>query len=354
MPKSVTRRARQALGEPSDHDGACAYCRPVEYDAVKHSHIVPVGFLKAWTIDDMITMHLRGKSLVRDIGVRDAAVRTDQYARTRPATGEKIYDVEWSLGKGENAMLPVFRGLAERWPPNADAKSKLGQFIGMQFMRGPAMRDFQVKQSRRFAEELAREDGGETYSAEDLEETVAAMTHSTTVNTKMLNFARAMAVLAISMHWTLVEFKKGTLVTSDHPVIVWPLGRKAATPQPNNLHWGIGKALEISLAISPTHLLLLTWRASTEDEYVVVDRSALVRGANTFVIANAEKQWFSRPGQKVWTAHGRHRPLSQAIYKDYDATLATGSRRRKRAVELTNEELAKPLSNDPLSVYLPR
>ena len=112
----------------------------MDYDPVKHSHIVPAGYLRAWAHDRRIAMRLIGSRRSVLVSVRDAGVRTDYYRRERPGTGEVIYDVEWSLAQGEAAALPVIANLRARWPLSDEDKAKVGEFISLQHVRGPAFR----------------------------------------------------------------------------------------------------------------------------------------------------------------------------------------------------------------------
>src|SRR5947208_3904833 len=77
------------------------------YDPVPHSHVVPTGYLKAWAHGKQIAMRRVGGSVSQVIGIRDAGVRKNFYRRDRPATGETIYDIEWSLQQAETAALPI-------------------------------------------------------------------------------------------------------------------------------------------------------------------------------------------------------------------------------------------------------
>jgi hypothetical protein len=68
----------------------------VEYEPVKHSHVVPAGYLRAWADGRQIAMRLVGAENSLLVSVRDAGVRSDYYRlllaqekqAPRPAFGE--------------------------------------------------------------------------------------------------------------------------------------------------------------------------------------------------------------------------------------------------------------------------
>lgn len=327
------------------------------YDPVPHSHVVPTGYLRAWAHGRQIAMRRVGVAGSQLIGIRDAAVRKNFYRRERPGSGETIYDVEWSLGQGETAALPIIADLPARWPLDLDDKGKIGQFFALQHLRGAAFRQWHedhvasvLDDVRANPEASLKPHPGRT-ATEVIEELEATVSSDTYRLTKMLKLVRSVGIVFASMHWSLVEFDRGRLVTSDHPVIVWPIGGGTSRkPTANDLHAGVIDTLEAFAPVRPAHLLLMTWRDEKSIGASVVGKGRQLATANAFVVANAHAQWFHEPDIDPWIARGRRPPLAMELLPGYGVSEAATSQRRARARDLANAEAGRELSNDPVEV----
>lgn len=326
------------------------------YDPVPHSHVVPTGYLKAWAHGKQIAMWRVSGSASQVIGIRDAGVRKNFYRRDRPATGETIYDIEWSLQEAETAALPVIADLARRWPLSPEDRGKVGQFFALQHLRGAAFRNWHEEQIAAVLNE-ARTDAGRTLKphpgrthAEVIDELETQLTSDTYRLTKMLKLVRSVGIVFTSMQWSLVEFDRGRLVTSDHPVVVWPLVEPTTRrPSANDLDAGVIDTREVFVPVGPAHLLLMGWRDQQSIGSPIAGRGRHLATANAFVVANAASQWFYEPGVRPWLARGRRPPLSSELL-GVEAAEVTASRRRAKARELANAEVLRELSNDPVQV----
>lgn len=327
------------------------------HDPVPHSHVVPKGYLRAWAHGKQIAMRRVGVSGSQLIGIRAAGVRTNFYRRARPDTVAAIYDIEWSLAQCETAALPVIAGLPARWPLDLDDKGKVGQFFALQHLRAGAFRQWHEDEVASVLDDVRANPGealkphpGRT-ATEVAEELEATMTSNSYRLTNMLKFVRSVGVVFTSMHWSLVEFDKGRLVTSDHPVVVCPLGRGASRkPCANDLHAGVTETLEVFVPVDPTHLLLMTWRNEKSRGAPLAGKGRHLATANAFVVANADSQWFHEPAVDPWTARGRRPALGPKLLAGYDLSEAESSQRRARARDLANAEARAELSNDPVEV----
>jgi hypothetical protein len=291
------------------------------------------------------------------ISVRDAGVRKNAYRRTRPTTGETIYDVEWSLQQGERAALPIIAKLPAAWPLDLTDKGKVGQFFALQHLRGMAFRKLHEGQVGSVLDDIRanpkatlKPHPGQT-ATEVIEELETATTSDTYRLTKMMKKVRSVGIVFTSMHWSLIEFGKGRLATSDHPVVVWPLGCGAGRkPCANDFHAGEIDTVEVFAPVSPTHLLLMTWRDEKSSAAVLAGKGRQLATANAFVVANADTQWFHEPGVDPWFARGHRPPLGTELPAGYDLSEAEASHRRAKARELANAEERAALSNDPVQV----
>jgi hypothetical protein len=171
----------------------------------------------------------------QEIGVRDAGVRKNFYRRERPSTGETIYDIEWSLRQGETVAIPIVSDLPALWPLSLEHKNKVGQFFALQHLRGMAFRQWHENHIASVLDEVRANPGeslnphpGRTHS-DVIAELETAVTSDTYRLTKMLKNVRSVGIVFASMHWSLVKMDRGRLVTSDHPVVVWPAGRAAGS-----------------------------------------------------------------------------------------------------------------------------
>jgi hypothetical protein len=324
----------------------------VEYPSVPHSHVVPKGYLHPWVVDGRIAMRRPGLAASVPISLRDAGVRRNFYRRTRPETGEAIYDIEWSLQQAEDVAIPVVRGIVDRWPLGGEDKSKAAQFFALQYLRGPAFKAWHQNFVDGLADDLRMRDPREIATPPDdmthqeaVERYIEHLKSDTYRAVRMLNLVRGTGAIFGSMHWTLVEFAKGSLAASDHPVVVWPLARGTARPVANDLDAGLLDTLEVFVPVSPSHLLLMTW-LHDKDSPMIQGVGRQLATASAFVVSNAEKQWFHQPGTDPWLPRGPRAPLSRALIPAYGTNMAAGSPRRSQVTDIAKSLAGAPLENE--------
>jgi hypothetical protein len=320
------------------------------YPRVRHSHVVARGYLAGWAVDGKLEMRLLGESASKPISPRDAAVRSDFYRRQRP-DGSRIDDVEWTLSNLESATLPALRRVRELWPLPLEEKAKLAQLFGNQVVRGPLWRDWYEKTTRAFVERRVSEEQMPVPSDDrpPTDEEVASleryMIGDTARTTRMLSGGLKVASLLGSMHWSLIEFHTPLLATSDHPVVPWPLDDRSRQPQPFSFDIGLFETLEIRVPVSPFLAIVMTWLDDEDQPEVVRGTRELAANLNAFTVAQAERQWFHRPGRVSPRESGQLLPLSSSLLERYDSRAAERSGRRRvisqKVKEMVEVDLAQ-------------
>jgi hypothetical protein len=331
----------------------------VEFPAKPHSHVVPAGYLRGWAAGKQIRAHRAATPRGLRIGVRDAGVRRDFYKRLRP-DGSPIYDVEWSLEQGENTALPGLKRLVGgEWPPGEDLKALVGTLFAHQLLRGPRFSNWHGHFVRQTSD--AARDGelpAAIAAASDKQvrpEVLAEQIHEqlssdTERLSRMLSLARTATEILVSMHWSLLRFEKPCLVTSDEPVVVWPL-IESRRPRANDIAAGLLDTLEVFVPLSPDLLLLATWSIEDELPNPVPGTGAQAATANAFVIANADDSWFSHPAHAPFKpARGVRRGLSLGTVPNYSVAYAIRSPLREALSIHVAKVVGRPLSNEPLEV----
>lgn len=200
------------------------------YPSVYRAHVVPQGYLRSFAIDGKIAVRKGGPTArVQVKPVEKAGTRPRFYQRTRPKTGEKISDIEWSLSHIEDKAAPVLREIDNLWPLDAERKGVLAEFFGYQLVRGARWVEWHERHVR---ERLAEYRKLLSLTDDEFEATQQHLFSDTYRLTKMLDLGIRVASILGCMHWSLVDFSAPLLATSDHPVDVWP----AHTPRRERPH----------------------------------------------------------------------------------------------------------------------
>jgi hypothetical protein len=308
----------------------------MDYKVVKRPHVVPRGYLRGFAVNDLIAMRLVGESASREVPVGKAGVLKEFYRRHRP-DGTPIYDVEWSLEHIDRAVPPILREISERWPLSIQEKSILAEFVGMQVVRGARWRAWHRGFTSDFIAE-ARASGeyeGSQPEGMSIDEAIAeaegSLSSDTAALTKMLELSRKTTQIVGSMHWSLIEFERPWVATSDHPFVIWKLGLSSRQPKKSEdfFESGFLNTLEARFPVSASRVLLMTWADAPDSEAQrVVGNKEIAGNLNAFTVAEAEHQWFHMPRTRVPAASGQLLPLAPRVLHGYSADVARTSRRR--------------------------
>jgi hypothetical protein len=191
-----------------------------EYPNVKNAHIVPRTYLESWAVDGRIGVVQVQENKRLEMAIEKVGTRRRFYRRTRP-DGSEIDDMEWTLGKIESNAAPLLRSFDEAWPFGRDDKLTLAVLFAFQLLRSPRFQEDFIDRTRGYADDFLRENPS-ALTEEELEEQYALVTSDTYRLGKMLSHAVTGAAVFASMHWTLVEFDRPLIATSDHPLVLWP------------------------------------------------------------------------------------------------------------------------------------
>ena len=320
----------------------------MEYKVVRRSHVVTRGYLRSFALDEIIAMHLVAESSgIREVPVGKAGVLKDFYLRHRP-DGTPVYDVEWSLEHIDKAVPPLLRQISERWPLTIQEKAMLAEFIAMQVLRGPRWRNWHAAFTadyftgvRTSGEFDGEEPEGMTIE-EALAETERQLSSDTVTLAKMLELSRKGTQIIGSMHWTLLQFERPWLATSDHPVVFWSLDIASRQPKKSDdfLKGGLLNALEVRFPISPQHALLMTWLDLPDDEAPTVKCTKdIAANLNAFTVAEATYQWFHVPGMTVPRASGQLLPVAPSLLRPYSANVVRESVRWNQTAQRIQPQL---------------
>lgn len=325
---------------------------PKKYQEVEWAHIVPAGYLRNFATGEMIVKHELESDRVRERPVKKVGTRRRAYSRTRPS-GERIDDVEWSLRHLEN-KVQVVRFAAQRFPFSELDRSIIAQFAGSQHVRGPKWK----RQHEALVDQLEQEmetKGLERFSpvANEIlkghlvEHAKAQGTDSGRLK-DMQRWLNAESAFFYAMHWTLIRFHRPTLITCDHPVVLWPatIGARELSPADGT---GLRNVVEARYPLTAQLCLLMTWRDGPDAPAMVNGNREMAFNVNGFTRAEAELEWFSTPGTKPPMPSQRSRllPLSTAIYPDYDLRYVEQSPRRAQAIRLAQKTARQPLVKHP-------
>jgi hypothetical protein len=319
----------------------------MKYAPVKRPHVVPRSYLSNFAVEGVVTMWLVREPGARTVPVSKAGVLKGFYRRERP-DGTPIYDVEWSLAQIERVAPPIMRGISDRWPLTLEEKAILAEFIGVQMLRGSRWRNWHSAFTNDYIGDVALsgEFDGMQPEGMTVDQGVAEARRLLTSNTaalvKMIELSRKFSQVLASMHWTLLEFARPLLVTSDHPVVTWPMAARSRRPSKSDrlFEGGILNTLEVRFPVSSRHAILMTW-LDLPDALAPIARPGreIAANLNAFTVCDAEHQWFHTPGPAPPKSDGQLLALAPRLHRGYCAGVAAVTFRRGETSRLIQAKI---------------
>jgi hypothetical protein len=168
----------------------------------------------------------------------------------------------------------------------------------------------------------------------------------------MLSGGTQMSALVGTMHWSLLEFRSPVVATSDDPMVIWRRGVRSQRPTARPFDLDDIACSEIRVPVSPRHAILMTWCDEPDDEAPRFKCARQVSAVlNAFTIAQADRQWFHRPGWEPPRATGSLLPLAPQALRGLNLNPRQGLRRRA-ARAAVDEMGKKPLRAGKHSVSM--
>jgi hypothetical protein len=291
----------------------------------QRNHTVTQAYLDLFADNGMLMCHLVDPGWVKKIPTEHATVHGDFYVYRR-ADGSRCTDFEVALGDVENVSVPLLRTLPQRWPLWGPDRAKVAEYVAIQMLRTPAWRAFHDPLRDAVLEDQEADFSGIPPDLwEEHVDSIRSDKHRLEVMGRQFSIA---ASLIASMQWTLLEFGKRRLLTSDHPVVAIGPEPGAAEAVPR---WGLANVVEYRFPVTPTCALLFAWRDNGPDERrrgFPQDAQAL----NFSVRSQAQTQWFWHPESSLASGFDEFHLMTSRFY-DYDVGVAMRSQTRARIVE---------------------
>jgi hypothetical protein len=327
---------------------------PDQFTKVDNAHIIPRFWLRRFADDNDLICVVRPKGESEyKTSTRRAGIRNKFYSRTRPKTGERIDDFEWSMSQLEGPSAQGISEIEANWPLNLEQKATLAQLFGLQLVRGP---DYRFYHGRLAADEITRFvlDGAkieqaaieEAVDAEGLVPIATGVADDTERLLRMNLLSAKVSASLGSMTWTLLRRDADELALSDQPVAIWPIGIESQLRRAEKL-WvaGLVNLLEVRVPVSPRLAVLMTWADRPDDAEPVDINAQQAININSFTIVGADEEWFRLPGSDPRANQGPWFPLSRQLFEGYTTEAAQNSKVRREMHKRLNSRVGEDIQS---------
>ena len=281
----------------------------------KRHHFVPEFYLLRFATESERVLERRRDGVEFVTNTDNVAAESGFYDITLP-DGKKSKDVENHLSTVEGDAAEVLRAIDTSMSvplPGSEERTALSVYLGLQMTRTPELRE-RIQFPLKVAEFLAGRNLSHELIAEFLEEIhlgfppsegevkgafdyssfllqdQASMTRERSMEL-MFGAAEAVVPRLAARVWCIEHDRKGRLVTSDTPVVLW------RRPSPRDACEGVGveDADEIRFPLDPNKQLIMTKRERSPSARISPERSAtcnqdVALGCHNFVVAHPSQQ----------------------------------------------------------------
>ena len=281
----------------------------------KRHHFVPEFYLLRFASQDERVLERRRDGVEFVTNIDNVAAESGFYDVIL-SDGDKSKEVEDRLNQTEGDVAEVLRGIDSTLvppPPGSDERMALSEYLGLQMTRTrehrertqfPLLvdaflggRDLTKELVSEFLEHIHlgfRPSDGEVQGAFDYTALALrdpdALTRERSMEL-MFETAGAVSPRLAARNWCIEHDRKGRLVTSDTPLVLW----KAPSPRDAYMGVGVVDADEIRFPLDPTKQLVMTKRARSPSARVTPERSATCNqdmgfACHNFIVAHPNQQ----------------------------------------------------------------
>jgi hypothetical protein len=281
----------------------------------KRHHFVPEFYLIRFATETERVLERRRDGVEFVTNTDNVAAASGFYDIMLP-DGKKSKEVENHLSTVEGDAAEVLRTIDTSMsapPPGSEERTALSVYLGLQMTRTRELRE-QIQFPLKVAEFLCGRDLTHELIAEFLEEIhlgfppsegevkgafdyssfllqdPASMTRERSMEL-MFDAAQAVVPRLTARNWCIEHDRKGRLVTSDTPLVLW------RRPSPRDAYEGVGveDADEIRFPLDPNKQLIMTKRERSPSARISPERSAtcnqdVALGCHNFVVAHPSQQ----------------------------------------------------------------
>lgn len=224
----------------------------------------------------------------------DIGVRKKFYARSPAPDGVRsAQQAEKARGTVENEALPLIRDLAVRsGTPQGAERAWIALWLGMTLCGSPWRRRQIPDTVARFFADLERD--APALAARTLDQRGELAEPDFELDS-MFEEVSTTASLLGQMHWTVLQFDRPELTSSDHPIVCRLWSRDATRPR-DAPPMRLLESHEVLVATGPEAALLLTWLDEDDRRSSLVGRRSLVNTLNSGSWVQAERHRFWQPG----------------------------------------------------------
>lgn len=265
-------------------------------------HLTPQMYLRRFAIDGAVMGQFAGKQ-PRRMGTPVVGVVNGFYTIETPdGSSDEVEDALMGL---EGRANRVFDQLDDgQLPLTITDKVLLAEFIGVQMCRGQQYRDLGLvvfdqvtPELRERARALVHEHAPEHVGAETFD--LSTLQSQNQVVLDAIRTSRLATNALANMRWQVVRWSEPVLLSSDQPAICWHHQHESSP-------WGMLKATEVRMPLSPTQALITSWHDGPDVSVPIQGDRMAAMSMNFHTDKHAARWRYWQPGTEPVHGHPAH------------------------------------------------